>query len=113
MPQMKEMSEGLLLGLSGAIPVMFFPGMLVVAWGLRTRWVLVVQMGIGLVAAVVSGYVLDTLLSYGLLAVVSCGLVLLVERGIGRSRSRLGMAAGFALGAGLTSWLGVERRDLG
>ena len=70
-PMMTDINDTTLLILSAAIPVMYWPGIIVYAWKYSIWWVLIVQILISLVAAIVSGYLIDTVVSYLLLGILS------------------------------------------
>lgn len=70
-PLMKNISDTSLIILSAAIPLMYLPGVLAYVWKNSIWWVLIVQILISLLAALISTYYVDTILSYALLGFLS------------------------------------------
>ena len=74
-PLMKDIQDNTLILLSAFIPLMFLPGILVYIWKFPIWWVLLAQILISLVAALISGYFIDTISSYLLLGVASLVII--------------------------------------
>ena len=88
-PLMGHLPESTLLLLCLAIPLMFFPSVLMRGWCYPWKAVLGIQLGIGGIAALLSGHYGDTLLSYLLLAVLSIVIIYPVEQMVSPGRKRL------------------------
>ncbi|MEM9246849.1 MAG: hypothetical protein AAGA67_14080 [Cyanobacteria bacterium P01_F01_bin.153] len=74
-PLMKNIQLKTAIALSASIPVMLIPSLLVHIWGYPLWWVVVIQGAIALIAAIISGYWLDTMLSYALLGILSLAII--------------------------------------
>ncbi|MGD1847990.1 MAG: hypothetical protein ACFB10_21565 [Salibacteraceae bacterium] len=95
-PMMKSINDTDLMVLSATIPVMFFPGTLVFAWKRPIWWVVVVQLLISLVAAVISGYFIDTVLRNLLLGVLSSLILFVASRLAKNLKAQLILSFGLA-----------------
>ena len=74
-PRMKNIQLKTAIALSAAIPVMLAPSVLVHIWGYPLGWVMGIQGAITIIAATISGYWLDTILSYALLSILSLAII--------------------------------------
>ncbi len=74
-PLMKNIQPKTAIALSAAIPVMVVPSVLVYLWGYPLWWVVGIQGAIATIAALISGYLWDTLLSYALLGILSLAII--------------------------------------
>ncbi|MEM6261992.1 MAG: hypothetical protein AAGI38_05755 [Bacteroidota bacterium] len=97
-PLMKDMQEGTAVLLSAAIPFMFVPGVFILVWKHPLWWVLIVQLCIGVIAGLLSGYLLDAILSYLLLGGLSVGILFAATRISSNLKRQIFLAYGLSFG---------------